>query len=200
VAEARTAWQAGQPTLDLSRLVFIDESGTTTTMTRRYGRCRRGARLVGQVPHGHWQVPHGHWQVPHGHWKITTFVAGLRCDGIRAPFVVDQAMTGDIFRTWLTRCLVPTLRPGDIVVMDNLAAHKVARVRKIIEGAGARLLYLPPYSPDMNPIEQVFAKLKALLRKAAARTKEGLWATIGQLLDAFSPEECRNYFRHAGYG
>jgi transposase len=138
--------------------------------------------------------------VPHGHWKITTFVAGLRCDGIRAPFVVDQAMTGDIFCTWLTRCLVPTLRPGDIVVMDNLAAHKVARVRKIIEGAGARLLYLPPYSPDMNPIEQVFAKLKALLRKAAARTKEGLWATIGQLLDAFSPEECRNYFRHAGYG
>jgi hypothetical protein len=138
VAAARAAWQASQPTLDLSRLVFIDETGTTTNMTRHYGRCRRGARLIGQVPHGH--------------WKTSTFVAGLRRDGITAPFVVDQAMTGDIFRTWLTRCLAPTLQPGDIVVMDNLAAHKVAGVRQIVAAAGATLLYLPPYSPDMNPV------------------------------------------------
>lgn len=171
--------------LDPTRLVFLDETGTTTNMTRLRGRARRGARLVGHVPHGH--------------WKITTFLAGLRCDAVTAPFVIDRPMNGPIFRTYLERCLIPTLTPGDIVIMDNLSSHKVAGVREAIEAAGARLVYLPPYSPDLNPIEQLFAKLKALLRKAAERSIEALWATIGCLLDAFSPAECANYLRHAGY-
>jgi transposase len=185
VAEARQRWREDQPSLDPARLVFIDETGTSTNMTRLRGRARRGARLVGRVPHGH--------------WKITTFVAGLRCDAVTAPFVIDRPMNGPIFRTYLERCLIPTLTPGDIVIMDNLSSHKVAGVREAIEAAGARLVYLPPYSPDLNPIEQLFAKLKALLRKAAERSIEALWATIGRLLDAFSPAECANYLRHAGY-
>jgi transposase len=185
VAEARQRWKEDQPALDPARLVFIDETGTSTNMARRRGRCRRGERLVGRVPHGH--------------WKITTFVAGLRCDAVTAPFVIDRPMNGAIFRTYLERCLIPTLAPGDIVIMDNLPAHKVAGVRETIEAAGARLVYLPPYSPDFNPIEQFFAKLKALLRKAAERSIDALWDRIGLLLDAFSPEECRNYLRHAGY-
>jgi transposase len=185
VAEARQRWKEDQPALDPARLVFIDETGTSTNMARLRGRCRRGERLVGRVPHGH--------------WKITTFVAGLRCDAITAPFVIDRPMNGPIFRTYLERCLIPTLTPGDIVIMDNLPAHKVAGVRETIEAAGARLVYLPPYSPDFNPIEQFFAKLKALLRKAAERSIDALWDRIGLLLDAFSPEECRNYLRHAGY-
>lgn len=185
VAQARQRWTEDQPSLDPARLVFIDETGTSTNMTRLRGRARRGARLVGRVPHGH--------------WKITTFVAGLRCDALTAPFVIDRPMNGPIFRTYLERCLIPTLTPGDIVIMDNLSSHKVAGVREAIERAGARLVYLPPYSPDLNPIEQLFAKLKALLRKAAERSIQALWATIGRLLDAFSPEECANYLRHAGY-
>lgn len=131
--------------------------------------------------------------------ETTTFVAGLRCDGLTAPFVIDGAMNGDIFRAYVRRCLAPTLRPGDVVVMDNLAAHKVAGIREAIEAAGARVVYLPPYSPDLNPIEQAFAKLKALLRKAAERTIPALWDRIGTLLDAFTPDECLNYFKHAGY-
>ena len=185
VAEARQRWKEDQPALDPARLVFIDETGTSTNMARLRGRCRRGERLVGRVPHGH--------------WKITTFVAGLRCDAVTAPFVIDRPMNGLIFRTYLEHCLIPTLTPGDIVIMDNLPAHKVAGVREIIEAVGARLVYLPPYSPDFNPIEQFFAKLKALLRKAAERSIDALWDRIGQLLDAFSPEECGNYLRHAGY-
>jgi transposase len=185
VAEARQRWTEDQPSLDPARLVFIDETGTSTKMTRLRGRARRGARLVGRVPHGH--------------WKITTFVAGLRCDAVTAPFVIDRPMNGPIFRTYLERCLIPTLTPGDIVIMDNLSSHKVAGVREAIEAAGARLVYLPPYSPDLNPIEQLFAKLKALLRKAAERSIDALWATIGKLLDAFSPQECANYLRHSGY-
>jgi transposase len=185
VAEARQRWREDQPSLDPARLVFIDETGTSTNMTRLRGRARRGARLVGRVPHGH--------------WKITTFVAGLRCDAVTAPFVIDRPMNGPIFRTYLERCLIPTLTPGDIVIMDNLSSHKVAGVREAIEAAGARLVYLPPYSPDLNPIEQLFAKLKALLRKAAERSIDALWATIGKLLDAFSPQECANYLRHSGY-
>ena len=185
VAEARQRWKEDQPALDPARLVFIDETGTSTNMARLRGRCRRGERLVGRVPHGH--------------WKITTFVAGLRCDAVTAPFVIDRPMNGLIFRTYLEHCLIPTLTPGDIVIMDNLPAHKVAGVRETIEAVGARLVYLPPYSPDFNPIEQFFAKLKALLRKAAERSVDALWDRIGQLLDAFSPEECRNYLRHAGY-
>jgi transposase len=185
VRAARLAWQAAQPALDPARLVFIDETATATNMARTRGRARRGARLIGRVPHGH--------------WKTTTFVAGLRQDGITAPFVIDRAMSGDIFLTYVEHCLAPTLAPGDIVVLDNLGAHKVAGVRQAIEAAGAQLLYLPPYSPDLNPIEQAFAKLKALLRQAAPRSLEALWQTIGRLLDAFAPHECASYLRHAGY-
>jgi transposase len=154
-------------------------------MARRYGRAPRGQRLrVG---------------VPHGHWKTTTFVAGLRASGIVAPFVLDGPINRNAFETYVEKVLVPELRPDDIVVMDNLSSHKGPRVRAMIEAAGASLLYLPPYSPDFNPIENAFAKLKALLRKAAQRTVEGLWATIGRILDAFTPAECNNYFEAAGY-
>jgi transposase len=166
--------------------VFIDETGTSTNMARTRGRARRGTRLIGRVPHGH--------------WKITTFVAGLRCGEITAPFVIDQPMNGTIFLTYVRHCLVPTLAPGDIVIMDNLKPHKAAGVREAIEAAGASVRYLPPYSPDLNPIELLFAKLKALLRKAAERSIEDLWDRIGKLLDAFSPKECAAYLRHAGYG
>jgi transposase len=166
--------------------VFIDETGTSTNMVRTRGRARRGTRLVGRVPHGH--------------WKITTFVAGLRCGEITAPLVIDHPTDGAIFLTYVRQCLVPTLTKGDIVVMDNLKPHKVAGVREAIEAAGATVRYLPPYSPDLNPIELLFAKLKALLRKAAERAIEALWDRIGKLLDAFGPQECTNYFRHDGYG
>jgi transposase len=166
-------------------LVFIDEAGANTKMTRFRGRSPRGHRLVTKVPHGH--------------WKMTTLVAGLRHDGITAPLVVDGPMNGDVFRAYVEQQLVVTLLPGDVVIMDNLASHKVAGVREAIESVGAELVYLPPYSPDFNPIEQVFAKLKALLRSAAIRTISQLEETIGQLLDCFTEKECRNYFRHCGY-
>lgn len=185
VARARAIWKETQPSLDPAKLVFIDETGTATNMAPRRGRCRRGERLIGRVPHGH--------------WKTTTFVAGLRRDAIVAPFVVDRPMNGDIFKAYVEQCLVPTLTPGDIVIMDNLASHKVAGIREAIERVGASLVYLPPYSPDLNPIEQVFAKLKTLLRKAAARSVPALWHKIGDLLDAFSPHECQNYLSNAGY-
>lgn len=174
-----------QSTLDPKRLIFLDETGTSTNMARLRGRCERGERLIGKVPHGH--------------WKITTFVAGLRSDGIIAPFVIDQPMNASIFRVYLERCLAPALRPKEIVIMDNLSAHKGEEVREILEEAGAGLLYLPAYSPDLNPIEQAFAKLKALLRKAAERSLPDLWDRIGALLHEFSAEECQNFFRHAGY-
>jgi transposase len=185
VAEARLAWREDQPRIHADRLVFIDETGTATNMARRYGRCRRGERLNAKLPHGH--------------WKTTTFVAGLRVGGITAPCVIDRPMNGLTFRAYVEQFLAPTLKPGDIVVMDNLAAHKVEGVQEAIEAAGATLRYLPPYSPDLNPIEQVFAKLKALLRKAAERSVEALCDRIGDLLGAFSPKECANYFRNAGY-
>lgn len=153
-------------------------------MARAYGRGPIGERVIGKVPYGH--------------WKTTTFVAGLRSDQIVAPFVVDQPMNGNIFRVYIERCLCPVLRPDDIVIMDNLAAHKVDGVREMIEACGARLVYLPPYSPDLNPIEQFFAKLKAMLRKAKERTIDTLWRRIGQLLD-LKPSECANYLRNAGY-
>ena len=185
VAAAREAWAQGQARLDPDRLVFIDETGTSTNMARQRGRAPRGERLVAKVPHGH--------------WKTTTFVAGLRSTGLTAPLVLDAPMNGDTFLSYVTQFLAPTLKPGDIVVMDNLSAHKVSGVREAIEAVGARLFYLPPYSPDFNPIEQVFAKLKALLRKAAERTVDGLWSRIASLIDAFQPAECPNYLRHAGY-
>jgi transposase len=183
---ARSQWKQEQPRLDPSKLVFIDETGTSTNMTRLRGRCPRGQRLVAKVPHGH--------------WKMTTFVAGLRNDRMTAPFVVDAPMNGEIFLTYLEQCLAPTLSPGEIVMMDNLPAHKVAGVRETIEAKGATLRRLPPYSPDLNPIEQSFAKLKAHLRKAGERSIPALWDRIGTILETFSPEECNNYFAHDGYG
>ena len=185
MAQARAAWQALQPTLDPARLVFLDETGTTTSMARLRGRAKRGSRVVGRVP----------W----GHWKVLTFLAGLRQDGITAPFVIDRAMTRAIFVEYLRQCLIPTLRPGDIVVMDNLPAHKGEAVRQIIEAAGAELRYLPAYSPDLNPIEQAIAKLKAHLRKAQERSIDTLWQRIGKLLDLFQPGECANFFANSGY-
>jgi transposase len=171
--------------LNPERLVFIDETGAATDMARRYGRCPRGQRLVASVP----------W----GHWKTTTFVAALRVDGITAPCVFDGPMDGPCFRAYIEQFVVPTLRPGDIVVMDNLSSHKVDGIREAIEAAGAELRYLPPYSPDLNPIEQFFAKLKALLRKAAARTIDALVAAIADALTAISPQECQNYLANQGY-
>ena len=175
------AWADGQTKLDPERLVFIDETGTSTNMARLRGRARRGERLVGKIPHGH--------------WKTTTFVAGLRSDALTAPCVIDGPMNGNTFLAYVEQILAPSLKPGDIVVLDNLSAHKVAGVREAVEAAGARLLYLPPYSPDFNPIEQLFAKIKALLRKAAERSVDGLWSRIASLLDAFTPQECANYLR-----
>lgn len=171
--------------LDLERLVFLDETWTKTNMIRPRGRAPRGDRLVDHAPHGHWQT--------------TTFLAALRADGLTAPLVVDGAINGELFLAYVEQQLAPTLQPGHIVVMDNLSSHKVKGVREAIAAAGARVIYLPPYSPDFNPIEQVFAKLKALLRKAKERTVEGLWQRIASLLDLFTPTECRNYLRHCGY-
>ena len=155
-------------------------------MTRLRGRCKKGERLVAHVPHGH--------------WKSTTFLGGMRNDSITAPLVLDGPVTGEIFKAWLAQHLVPTLAPGDIVIMDNLPAHKVAGVSDIIEAAGATVKYLPPYSPDPDPIEMMFSKLKALLRKAAERTIGNLWDRIGKVLDEFKKQEFANYFRHDGYG
>lgn len=171
--------------MSAERLVFIDETWASTNMARRHGRAQRGQRVVAAVPHGH--------------WKTTTFLAALRHDGLAAPCVFDGAINGARFLAWIEQALVPTLRPGDIVVLDNLRAHKVKGVRTAIEAAGAKLLYLPPYSPDFNPIELAFAKLKALLRTAARRTVDALWRAIGHALDAFSPAECARYLAHTGY-
>ncbi len=153
------------------------------------------ARLRGRAPKGQ----RLRVAVPHGHWKTTTFIAGLRRDGIVAPFVLDGPINRDAFEAYVAQVLAPELRAGDIVVMDNLSSHKGPRVRELIEAVGASLLCLPPYSPDFNPIENAFAKLKALLRKAAERTIEGLWTPIGRLVDVFTPSECANYFAAAGY-
>jgi transposase len=171
--------------MDAERFVFLDETAATTAMTRLYGWAVRGERLVDVAPSGH--------------WKTTTFVAGLRRDGVVAPFVLDGPMTGEVFRAYVEQMLAPSLRPEDVVVLDRLPAHKVAGVREALQAAGASLLYLPAYSPDLNPIEQLFAKLKALLRTAAARTRDTLWDTIGALLNAFTPAECQNYLTNSGY-
>jgi transposase len=154
-------------------------------MARLRGRARKGERLRAGIPHGH--------------WKTTTFVAGLRLDGIAAPMVLDGPINRDAFQAYVDQVLVPELKPGDVVVMDNLSSHKGPAVRRAIEAAGANLLYLPPYSPDFNPIENAFAKLKALLRKAAVRTIGALWDQIGMILNMFTPAECANYFKAAGY-
>jgi transposase len=185
VRKAREVWAEGRPALDIARLHFVDESGFTTNMVRRCGRCPVGQRLLAKAPHGH--------------WRTTTFLAALRHDGIAAPLTLDGPMDGDTFRAWTEQFLGPGLKPGDLVVMDNLPAHKVAGIREAIEAKGAHVLYLPPYSPDLNPIEQVFAKFKALLRKAAARTVDRLWSEIANALRSFSPQECTAYLKHCGY-
>lgn len=154
-------------------------------MARRFGRAPKGRRCIAAVPHGH--------------WKTTTFIAGLRHDKITAPMVLDGPMTGEAFQMYIERFLCPTLTPGDVVIADNLSSHKVAGIRSAIEAVGARLVYLPPYSPDLNPIEKWFSKLKAWLRKIAARTAETLWKGIGDILDSVTATECLNYFKSSGY-
>jgi transposase len=171
--------------LEPHRLIVLDETGATTKMTRLRGRCPKGRRLLAKAPFGH--------------WKTQTFIAGLRCDALTAPLVIDAPMDRRIFETYVETQLAPTLKPGDIVICDNLPAHKSAAAEQAIRAKGAWLLFLPPYSPDLNPIEMAFAKLKALLRARAIRTIDALWRAIGEICDLFSPHECRNYFAAAGY-
>ena len=185
VAKKREDWKEMQPDLDPQRLVFLDETWAKTNMTRTRGRSLKGTRLIAHVPHGH--------------WKTTTFLAAFRTTGLTAPLVVDGAINGAIFLAYVQQHLVPTLKQGDIVIMDNLSAHKVAGVERSIEAVGAQVLYLPPYSPDFNPIETAFSKFKYLLRSAAERTVEALWSTCGKLIDEFTEAECRNHIRHCGY-
>jgi transposase len=185
VKEKRDSWKESQPWMDPGRLVFVDETWASTNMARRYGRAPEGERLVEPIPHGH--------------WKITTFVAALRHGGMVAPMTCDGAINGDLFVAYVEQCLVPTPQPCDVVVMDNLSSHKRKEVRALIEKAGCTLWYLPAYSPDLNPIENAFAKLKARLRKARERTVAGLQRFLCFCTDAFPPEECANYFAHCGY-
>ena len=185
VARRRVRWKTHQGKLDPTRLVFIDETWAKTNMTRRHGRCARGRRLAAKVPHGR--------------WRTLTFLAALRVNRIDAPCVIDGPINGRSFLAYIEQVLIPTLKPGDVVIMDNLGSHKGKAVRQAIRAAGAKLLFLPPYSPDLNPIEQVFAKLKTLLRKAAERTIEATWQRIGELLDQFTASECANYPANAGY-
>ena len=182
---ARREWIESQPTLDVTKLVFLDETSASTNMTRTRGRAPQGERCVASMPHGH--------------WKTTTFMAGLRDHDSTAPMVLDGPMDGEAFLIYVQTCLCPTVHPGDMVIADNLPSHKVAGVRAAIEAAGATLRYLPPYSPDLNPIEKLFSKLKTLLRKAAQRSIDALWNDIGQLLQRFAPEECTHYFQSSGY-
>jgi transposase len=199
VARFRARWRTHQHRLDPKHLIFIDETWIKTNMTRTCGWAAKGKRLTAHVPHGH--------------WKTLTFLAGLRHDRIVAPFVLDGPINGYAFTAWVGQCLVPSLAPGDIVVADNLGSHKGLPARQLIRNAGAHLLFLPPYSPDLNPIDLrrengppdhflillIFAKLKALFRKADERSIEASWRRVGTLLEAFSPTECQNYLRHAGY-
>ena len=185
MARKRLRWKTHQGRLDPARLVFIDETWTKTNMTR----------LRGWAPCGHPLLA----KVPQGQWRTLTFLAALRCDRIEAPCVIDGPINAESFLAYVDQVLVPTLKPGDIVIIDNLGSHKGKAVRRAIRAAGARLFFLPPYSPDLNPIEQVFAKLKTLLRKAAERTVETTWRRIGELLQAFTSQECANYLRNADY-
>ena len=185
VLKRRLAWFDGQLDLDPAKLIFIDETGLSTKMARLRGRARRGERCRAGVPHGH--------------WKTTTFTGALRLTGMTAPFVYDGAMNGDVFLAYVEQVLAPTLSPGDVVVMDNLPAHKAAGVRDAIETTGAKLMFLPPYSPDFNPIEMAFAKLKAFLRALRPRSFEHVLELVARALPLFTPTECRNYIRHCGY-
>lgn len=168
------------------RLVFIDETATTTKMTRLRGRALQGQRLKARAPFGH--------------WKTQTFIAGLRCDGLTAPWIIDRPMTKEIFEVYIETQLAPTLDTGDVVILDNLPSHKSDKAKAILKGRGAWFLFLPPYSPDLNPIEMAFSKLKAHLRRMGARTIDDLWRAVGSICDLYSPQECRNYFAAAGYG
>jgi len=185
VAEQRTQWQATQAEEDPARYVFLDETWAKTNMTRRYGRAPVGTRLFEKTP----------WC----RWETTTFLGALRVAGFVAPLTVEGPINGALFRAWVEQHLAPVLKPGDIVVMDNLSSHKVAGVREAIEAVGAELRYLPPYSPDLNPIELAFAKFKKLLRDGAERTVDKLWNLCGRVLDQFTEAECRNYFQKCGY-
>lgn len=186
VAQARQEWKEAQGGFQSDRLVFIDESGVNTKMTRRFGRSLKGQRLVDKVPHGH--------------YKTTTFIAALRSDCVCAPFLLDSPMDGDCFLVYVEQILCPALRPGDIVILDNLRLHKAPSIEKLIRAAGATIKFLPPYSPDLNPIEQLFAKFKQLLRSAGKRTLKELWDYISDIIcEAFSATECSNYFRNSGY-
>ena len=185
VARRRARWKKYQNRFDPRRLVFIDETWAKTNMTRLRGWAPRGRKLLAKAPQGH--------------WRTLTFLAALRHDRIDAPCVIDGPINGESFLSYVEQILVKVLKPGDIVIIDNLGSHKGKAVRRSIRAAGAKLFFLPPYSPDLNPIEQVFAKLKTLLRKAAERTVEATWRRIGALLTCFTPQECANYFANAGY-
>ncbi len=185
VARRRKSWKRYQGKVDPRRLVFIDETWAKTNMTRTHGWSQRGKRLNARAPYGH--------------WKTMTFLAALRHDRIDAPVVFDGPINAVSFTAYVKQFLIPTLKPGDIVIVDNLSSHKGEAVRTAIRAAGARLFFLPPYSPDLNPIEQVFAKLKTLLKKAGERTVEATWRRVGALLDEFTPQECANYFKNSGY-
>jgi transposase len=186
IARRRAQWKKYQGRLDPAHLVFVDETWAKTNMAPLRGWSRRGERLRAKVPYGH--------------WRTMTFIAALRHDRIDAPCVLDQPINGVTFLAWVEQFLAPTLAPGDVVILDNLASHKRPAVRQAIRATGAKLFFLPPYSPDLNPIEQVFAKLKHLLRAAAERTKDDTWQRIGALLDRFPPDECAAYLRNSGYG
>lgn len=185
MARKRTRWKAHQGRIDPSRLVFLDETWVKTNMAPLRGWGPRGRRLKAHAPFGH--------------WKTQTFIAALRHDRIDAPWVIDGPINGELFRVYVEEVLAPTLKPGDVVVLDNLGSHKGKAARAAVRARGAHLIFLPPYSPDLNPIEMVFAKLKTLFRKADERTIEASWRRVGTLLDAFTPAECQNCLRHAGY-
>lgn len=185
MSEARAAWREGQPAMDVTKLVFVDESSAKTNMSRRYGRGPVGERVPDAVPSGH--------------WSTTTMLSAIRIDGPTAPWVLEGPVDADAFVTWVERVLVPTLGPGDVVVMDNLASHKDPRVAAAVEAAGATVVYLPPYSPDLNPIEPMWSKVKAWLRHAAVRTFESLVTAVGGALVAVTEQDCRGFFGHCGY-
>jgi len=185
VAEKRKLWKRNQDKVDARRLIFIDETWAKTNMTRLRGRAPRGKRLIDKTPYGH--------------WKTTTLIAALGLEGIRCSTVVDGAVNGDIFEAFVEHVLLGVLKPGDVVIMDNLSSHKRARTGELIESAGAELVFLGPYSPDLNPIENVFSKIKQLLRSLACRTKDTLWRSMQSVLDAVTPTDATNCYRHAGY-
>jgi transposase len=181
----RQEWFASQLDLDPAKLVFIDETGASTNLARKGGRCRKGRRLRAAIPHGH--------------YKTVTLADGLRLSGLVAQKAYGRPINAAMFEEWVEKCLVPTLTPGDAAVMDNLAAHRGARVEELIKAAGAELRYLPPYSPDMNPIEKAYSKLKAFLRKIAERTVAGLLLALEACAGIFKPAQCENYFAACGY-